>query len=742
MADSSQPTNRAPTFSGLTGATQEWVYNGHYYGLYTSAKSHAAATAAATSLGGYLLHINSAEEQADVYAKVSGYLATSLASTRAPDGGGAAYIWLGASDAATEGTWVWADDNSALSAGYTRWGSGALGSEPDNAGNQDYLGLGLENWPQGSATNAGYGNAGYWNDISVNNALYYVVEKAVAGLTLSTSEDTAKTFTLSATDADGDALTYTVSTAATHGTTSQSGGTITYTPTANYSGADSFVVTASDGKGGTATQTVTITVTAVNDAPAFAANSQAVSATAGTAKTVTLAATDADGDAVTYTSATPSKGSASISGSTLTYTPTSSATGTDSFVVTASDGKGGTASQTITVTISAASAAPTQTFRLVTADGWVGSVGGNGNVVGTSGFQDVRVVSGSISLDGSFNSGGDIVRLDGNASSYSIVRSGSSATLSKGSSASLAIPIGTTGAPIVFDDGPRKLVYSNSNFNLGSQAFSATQSNVTAGSDGTPLPTGASPSAVATAILTGAGLSSSQSSHIAIAGTAKIVGTSVTEIVQVISSAKSNLTFDPSFNQGGDVIVIGRDASSFTAQRSSSSMVLVGPNENLTIPIGTAGLTLRFSDGDRTLIYANGEFKIGTQAIGTSAVQLTGATATTIDTGTASNPASLSASTGAVNFTDNAAVETNVRITGFGADDRITVTGATSLQYSFTTVNNDGNSTADLIITFNNTAASAVNNITLVEAVNANAYVGDFASAQAAIGNSGFMVFG
>ncbi len=44
-------------------------------------------------------------------------------------------------------------------------------------------------------------------------------------------------------------------------------GTITYTPAANFSGADTFSYTVSDGNGGTATATVDVDVTAVNDAP-------------------------------------------------------------------------------------------------------------------------------------------------------------------------------------------------------------------------------------------------------------------------------------------------------------------------------------------------------------------------------------------------------------------------------------------------------------------------------------------
>ena len=44
-------------------------------------------------------------------------------------------------------------------------------------------------------------------------------------------------------------------------------GTITYTPAANYHGADSFSYTIGDGNGGTATATVSVTVTPTNDGP-------------------------------------------------------------------------------------------------------------------------------------------------------------------------------------------------------------------------------------------------------------------------------------------------------------------------------------------------------------------------------------------------------------------------------------------------------------------------------------------
>ena len=70
------------------------------------------------------------------------------------------------------------------------------------------------------------------------------------------------------TDLDGDTLSVTSRTAPAHGSAAiNADGTITYTPAANYHGADSFTYTISDGNGGTATATVSVTVTGVNDAP-------------------------------------------------------------------------------------------------------------------------------------------------------------------------------------------------------------------------------------------------------------------------------------------------------------------------------------------------------------------------------------------------------------------------------------------------------------------------------------------
>jgi hypothetical protein len=86
------------------------------------------------------------------------------------------------------------------------------------------------------------------------------------------SEDgspTAFSLTLNATDADGDTITWSISSPASHGTATATGtGTskvIGYTPTANYNGSDTFTVQVSDGNGGTDTIIVNVTIDAVNE---------------------------------------------------------------------------------------------------------------------------------------------------------------------------------------------------------------------------------------------------------------------------------------------------------------------------------------------------------------------------------------------------------------------------------------------------------------------------------------------
>ncbi|WP_296952455.1 tandem-95 repeat protein, partial [uncultured Massilia sp.] len=190
-----------------------------------------------------------------------------------------------------------------------------------------------------------------------------------SGTAITTSEDTAKSGSLpGATDIDGDTVTYGKATDPAHGSVVvNADGTYTYTPAANYHGADSFSYTVSDGHGGSNTYTVAVTVNPVNDAPT--ASGTAITTDEDTPRSGSLpGATDADGDTVTYGKASdPAHGTVTIDAQgAYTYTPAANYHGTDSFTYTVSDGKGGSNTYTVSVTVDAVNDAPVASNTSIT----------------------------------------------------------------------------------------------------------------------------------------------------------------------------------------------------------------------------------------------------------------------------------------------------------------------------------------------------------------------------------------
>ena len=142
--------------------------------LVSFAKSYQDAVDYASGMGGKLASLNSSTKFEGFYNAISKVISTdNLTVTTASDGGNSKYVWLGATDQLSEGNWIWENGNEM---NFEKWGSGALGSEPDNFYNQDALAIGLENWPSGSPDGTGFGSAGYWNDLDINNELFFVVE--------------------------------------------------------------------------------------------------------------------------------------------------------------------------------------------------------------------------------------------------------------------------------------------------------------------------------------------------------------------------------------------------------------------------------------------------------------------------------------------------------------------------------------------------------------------------------------
>ncbi len=166
---------------------------------------------------------------------------------------------------------------------------------------------------------------------------------------VATNEDTATPITLAASDANNDALNFSIVAGPSHGTLSGTAPNVTYTPAANYFGADSFTFKANDGSLDSNVATVSITVNAVNDAPV--ANNQNKTVVENTATPITLTAGDVDSAILTYSIvAQPTHGTLSGTAPNVTYTPQMNYEGADSFTFRVSDGSR-TSDATVSITV-------------------------------------------------------------------------------------------------------------------------------------------------------------------------------------------------------------------------------------------------------------------------------------------------------------------------------------------------------------------------------------------------------
>jgi VCBS repeat-containing protein len=180
------------------------------------------------------------------------------------------------------------------------------------------------------------------NVATVNITVAAVNDAPVArNASVTANEDTPVSGTVTATDIDSPTLTYAVVTQPTRGTLIFNAGTgaFTYTPNADFNGADSFTFKANDGAADSNVATVSITVNAVNDPPV--ASNSSVTTNEDTPVSGTVAATDVDSPTLTFSVVTqPTRGTLSFNTSTgaFTYTPFANLNGPDSFTFKASDG--------------------------------------------------------------------------------------------------------------------------------------------------------------------------------------------------------------------------------------------------------------------------------------------------------------------------------------------------------------------------------------------------------------------
>ncbi len=165
-------------------------------------------------------------------------------------------------------------------------------------------------------------------------------------------------------DIDGNSLTIVGVTNGAHGSVAIAGGGtgLTYDPSPDYNGSDSFTYTISDGHGMTDTATVSVTVDPTNDPPIALDDTATMLEDAGaTPIDVRGNDSDIDGDSLSIVSTTDgAKGVVAITGggSGLTYRPNDNVNGTDAFTYTVSDGIA-TRTASVTVTITPVNDSPT-----------------------------------------------------------------------------------------------------------------------------------------------------------------------------------------------------------------------------------------------------------------------------------------------------------------------------------------------------------------------------------------------
>ncbi len=253
-------------------------------------------------------------------ALTAGTVGTAYNRTIAASGGTAPYSYL-----VTTGS---------LPAGLSLAAGGAISGTPTANGNYNIT---------VTATDAHgvTGTATYSLAIGVQAPIANAVSASVA------ANSSANPITLNITG--GTPATVAVATGAAHGTATASGTSITYTPTAGYSGSDSFTYTATNPTGTSPAATVTITVAA----PTFTFAPVAGALTAGTVGTAYNRTIAASGGTAPYgylvTTGSLPAGLSLSSGGAISGTPTTN--GNYNITVTATDAHGVTGTATYSLAI-------------------------------------------------------------------------------------------------------------------------------------------------------------------------------------------------------------------------------------------------------------------------------------------------------------------------------------------------------------------------------------------------------
>ena len=295
------------------------------------------------------------------------------------------------------------------------------------------------------------------------------LESNVAGVTVSfdnagpvatpgdttTPEDTAVTILLGGTDADGDDLTFSMTSLPSHGALHEgpdAGGTrittlpaplsgtrATYVPDAGYNGADSFEFTTSDGAASSSAASIGVDVTPVNDAPRAADGTISVAggSVTGSVDLATLVddAETSDANLAYDVVSGPAHGTAALTGTTLEYTRTAAGRDADQLTFEVTD----RGDPDDCGAPAPASCAGPLTSAPATIDITFGNAAPTAQAASATTPEDTPV---SIDLDGDDP--------DGDALSFVITSLPANGTLRDGGTAVTAVPFELTGAAVTY----------------------------------------------------------------------------------------------------------------------------------------------------------------------------------------------------------------------------------------------------------------------------------------------------
>lgn len=166
------------------------------------------------------------------------------------------------------------------------------------------------------------------------------------------AEDGTIAFELTASDADGDSLSFIIDSQPAHGSLSGDAPALIYLPDADYFGSDSFSFHVSDGRLDSAVVTISLAVTAINDAPYFT-SVPPTDVVAGSAYVYAAMADDVEADALTFALLDAPAGASIDAQGVVHYTPTAAHVGVQTLQIEVRDAQGASSTQTVSINVSA-----------------------------------------------------------------------------------------------------------------------------------------------------------------------------------------------------------------------------------------------------------------------------------------------------------------------------------------------------------------------------------------------------